>query len=173
MFFMSSDAASVSGDTGLPAADASRAPRCELILIRGLPGAGKSTMARTEYPDHLHYELDHIFTDCGGRYRFEEQILGPVIDVVHALVDFALARGENTVICGVFTQAKHVDVYRDLAAYHHARFVVRNVLRMGRSVHCVPWSVIRAMQNRWEDIPDGVYEYDDYGIRSGNEQQHK
>lgn len=142
---------SASGKVGTSAAP----PRCELVLVRGLPGAGKSTLVRAEYPHHLHYEPDHIFTDCGGRYRFDEQLRGQVMNTVYTLVDFALARGEDTVVCDVFERATSVDVYRDLAAYHHARFVVRNVIRTGRSVHGVPHSVALTMRALWDDIPDG------------------
>ena len=46
-------------------------------------------------------------------------------------------------------------MYRDLAAYHHARFVVHNVTRTGRSVHGVPQSVALTMRALWEDVPDG------------------
>lgn len=141
-----------SGKVGTP----SESPRCELVLVRGLPGSGKSTLVRTEYPHHLHYETDHIFTDCGGRYRFDEQLVLLIKNTVYALVDFALARGENTVVCDVFAQAASVEVYRDLAAYHNARFLVRNVIRDGgRSVHCVPQRVLEGMRALWEDIPDG------------------
>ena len=61
------------------------------------------------------------------------------MNTVYALVDFALARGENTVVCDVFAQAASVDVYRDLAAYHHARFVVHNELswyKAGKIIEC-------------------------------------
>ena len=132
---------SASGKVGTPA----DSPRCELVLVRGLPGAGKSTLVHAEYPHHLHYETDHIFTDCGGRYRFDEQLRGQVMNTVYALVDFALARGENTVVCDVFAQAASVDVYRDLAAYHHARFVVHNPASTWGTGSCPPpWGARRS-----------------------------
>lgn len=51
----------------------------QLILIRGLPGSGKTTMAKTLYPDHVLCEADQFFeTDKG--YIFD----GSKIKEAHA-----------------------------------------------------------------------------------------
>ena len=46
-----------------------------LILIRGLPGSGKSTMARVKYPNHIHLEADMYFEDDKGNYNFDPKKL--------------------------------------------------------------------------------------------------
>ncbi len=122
----------------------------KLILIRGLPGSGKTTKARTKYPDYLHYETDHLFTDCGGRYRFNAQIWQQARDLVFSLADVALSNGENVVVCDLFHRTAEIDPYRELATYHDAQFKVIRAYGARRSVHPVPLTVMRRLTKEAE-----------------------
>jgi hypothetical protein len=44
------------------------------ILIRGIPGSGKSTYARTHFPDHVLIEADQFFM-VDGVYIFDPKLL--------------------------------------------------------------------------------------------------
>ena len=42
----------------------------ELVLIRGLPGSGKTTLAK-EFTGYDHHEADHFFEDENRNYRYD------------------------------------------------------------------------------------------------------
>lgn len=124
----------------------------ELVIIRGLPGSGKSTRAKTEFKNHLHYEPDHLFCDTQGRYRFDSQVWEQACKWVWIMTDFALARGESVVVSDVFAVRSEIVPYRDLAAQHGAVFRIITCSEQFGGVHRVPVTVQRAMRERFESI---------------------
>jgi len=114
----------------------------ELVLIGGLPGSGKSTNAKDYHDHYLHYETDHLFKDCGGRYRFDYQLWKKAREFVYDMADFALSRGENVVVCDLFNQREQVQVYEILAEYHHANLTMIKCEHNFKSVHRVPLTVL-------------------------------
>jgi predicted kinase len=122
-----------------------------LIIIRGLPGSGKSTLAKKEYAGFLIYEPDHLFEDCNNRYRFEPQLFEDAHKFCYNMVDAALAREENVVICDVFPTYSSYEKYIDLAEYHDAEAEIVNCVDTFKNCHHVPKFVLDRMRNVWED----------------------
>ncbi len=107
----------------------------KLILIGGYPGSGKTTKAKDFYGDCLHYETDYLFQDVGGRYRFNYDLWNMSRDFVFRMADHALARGENVVVCDLFTRKNQVFRYEQLAKYHNAELQKIWCDKQGKSVH--------------------------------------
>lgn len=121
-----------------------------LVIIRGLPGSGKSTLADTEYPDYLHYELDHLFCDTKGRYRFDMQLFDEAQHFVLQMTDFALARCESVVVSDVFPKLTDFEPFVKMADAHGADFTVIDCVEQFGNCHRVPVSVISRMREQFE-----------------------
>lgn len=146
----------VAGRGPLPSQDS----RPELVIIRGMPGSGKSTRAQKNYPDYLHYEPDHLFCDTRGRYRFDAQIWDEACRWVWIMTDFALARGESVVVSDVFAKLSEVDPYRDLAEQHAAGFKIVTCEEQFGNLHRVPVTVLQEMRERFE------FEFEPHPLRA-------
>lgn len=129
----------------------------EIVVIRGLPGSGKSTLANERFPDHLHYEPDHLLSDTQGRYRFDLQFFDEAHVFVQHLCDFALARGEDVVVSDVFPLLDDLKPYFALAEAHGARVRVIDCTADYQNCHRVPALVMRKMQADFEPY-DSDYE---------------
>ncbi len=124
----------------------------ELIILRGLPGSGKSTRAKKDFPKHLHYEPDHVFCDTNGVYRFDMQLWKEACDWVYKMVDFALARGEKVVVSDVFCTAAELEPYYQLAEAHGIAPRVITCRGTFGSIHHVPVTVYQRMKRDFEQI---------------------
>ena len=121
----------------------------ELFLLRGLPGSGKTTLAKSL--GGMHMEADKYFMD-EGEYKFDASKLKEA----HAWCQNA-ARVWMTnsvpkvVISNTFTQAWEMDYYFELAKEHGYRvysLVVEN-RHGGENVHNVPKEKIEEMARRF------------------------
>lgn len=127
-----------------------------LILIRGLPGAGKSYLANKWYPEYLHYDVDHLFEDVNGQYRFDAQLMKKALDFVFCMADFAVTRKENVVVSHTFLTVTEIYRFLRLADRKDVVWTVIDVARQGnhfsQSTHNIPASVYIHMQNKWESF---------------------
>jgi len=127
----------------------------ELILLRGLPGAGKSTFAKSL--DGIHIEADQFFM-VDGEYRFDasklkeahNNCLTRVKSYMYIYSDKDTA--EKIIVSNTFTQEWEMQSYFDIAekyGYRVYSIIVEN--RHGsKSVHDVPAEKLEQMKNRFK-----------------------
>ena len=122
----------------------------ELFLLRGVPGAGKSTLAKSL--GGMHIESDKYFMD-GDEYKFDPSKLKDA----HAWCQNAVSvwvknSVEKIVVSNTFTQTWEMDYYFELAKEHGYRvysLIVEN--RHGnKDVHNVPEEKLVQMKQRFE-----------------------
>lgn len=122
----------------------------ELVLIRGLPGSGKSTMARV-MSGYKHFEADMYF-ERNGRYCFEGQKLQRAHDWCYDGVCKALKAGHKVVVSNTFVQLWELRRYVSLASSLDISYQVVHALGSWESIHDVPESTVESMRDRWETI---------------------
>ena len=132
-------------------------PRPTLILVRGLPGTGKSTVAALFGPSAPVLAADDYFT-VSGEYRFDPTFLGQAHSACQHRTREALARNPVVVVANTFSQRWELEPYFTIAYGHYARVHVIDLFDAGlddaalaaRNVHGVPLASIAAMRGRWE-----------------------
>ena len=122
----------------------------ELFLLRGVPGAGKSTLAKSL--GGMHIESDKYFMD-GDEYKFDPSKLKDAHTwCQNAVRVWAKNSVEKIVVSNTFTQEWEMDYYFELAKEHGYRvysLIVEN--RHGnKDVHNVPEEKLLQMKQRFE-----------------------
>jgi len=123
----------------------------KLILLRGLPGAGKSTLAKT-FEGARHFEADMFFLDESGNYNFDPSNLRQAHEWCRNNVDNTMSFGIDVVVSNTFTQEWEMEAYYELAKKHG--YVVFSLIVENRhggvNKHNVPEDKLKAMEDRFE-----------------------
>lgn len=123
-----------------------------LILLRGLPGAGKSTFAKSLGCPV--FEADQYFIDLEtGEYKFDASKIKVAHNWCKLLVEHSMEdEVDKIAVSNTFTQEWEMDAYYELAKkynYQVHSLIVEN--RHGnKSIHDVPEETIKKMKNRFE-----------------------
>jgi len=120
-----------------------------LYIVRGLPGSGKSSLAKKV--TELVYSADDFFTNKKGEYNFNAKLLGKAHEWCWGKVRDAMFIGvEAVAVANTFTQAWEAEKYYQIAEeYGYSVFVIECQNDFG-NVHDVPQESIDAMKERWE-----------------------
>ena len=128
----------------------------ELVLLRGLPGSGKTWTAQHRYvpKGYVHCEADHFFehpSPHGGvKYRYDPRM----IPIAHAQcqqrVREALRGGNSVVVANTFVRKYEIQPYLNIARQYSV--AVRIITMHGRfqSIHNVPAEKIEQMRKNFE-----------------------
>jgi ABC-type molybdenum transport system ATPase subunit/photorepair protein PhrA len=126
----------------------------ELFLLRGLPGSGKSTVAKiiSGGSGPTHYEADMYFMR-NGKYEFDGSKLKHAHEWCKDMVYIDMLKGVPTiVVSNTFTQEWEMEPYFKLAEQYGYRvysLIVEN-RHGGINEHEVPEDKITLMRDRFE-----------------------
>ena len=117
-----------------------------LILIRGLPGSGKSTMAET-FEDFIHIETDMYFIK-NGEYCFNPKKLKEAHTWCQEKTKELLDEGYDVVVSNVFTQMWEMKPYLNMGHSIQIFTATGNY----DNIHHVPEEAIQRMKDKWEEF---------------------
>ena len=126
----------------------------QLVIIRGLPGSGKTTYAKKHFPKHEHYEADMFFCR-GGPYKFDFTKLNAAHKWCQNAVYNALHQDRDVVVTNTFTQTWEFDAYMSMIgeiAFDSGVEVSLLVVEMKTqfdNIHGVPEDKMQKMRDRW------------------------
>jgi hypothetical protein len=130
----------------------------DLILLRGLPGSGKSLLAKIILQSPSGYEpevlsADDFFTDEKGNYNFDPEKLKEA----HNYCQFRCSERMRQqimriVVANTFTQDWEMEVYFDMARRYNYRVhtVIVENRHGGENVHGVPQNKLQQMKDRFQ-----------------------
>jgi predicted kinase len=124
----------------------------DLVLIRGLPGSGKSTIAKTlGLVGYQHFEADMYF-EVEGKYIYDASRIRYAHDWCQRSAREALSKNMKVVVSNTFTR------HQELSPYLQMSDNVQIFEAQGnwKNRHDVPEQVIRNMAARWEQIEPSI-----------------
>lgn len=123
-----------------------------LLLLRGLPGAGKSTFAwfLNKYYGFKIVEADQYMME-NGQYKFDPKKLGWAHNQCKEEVRKLLQEGENIVVCNTNTQRWEMQPYIDMGTAAHYIVKEHTLHTQFGNIHGVPPEKVEVMRKRWED----------------------
>ncbi|WP_374605234.1 AAA family ATPase [Niveibacterium sp.] len=116
-----------------------------LVLIRGLPGSGKTTKAMRYVNDgYKHLESDQFFM-VDGEYRFDGTRLPEALAWCLDQARKALDAGEFVCVANVFATVEDVKPYTEL----DVDYLIVETNHSGDSIRNVPATTLRALAATW------------------------
>ena len=122
-----------------------------LILVRGVPGSGKSTYAKTLV--NYAIEADHYFVRIDGVYDFNPKLLKNAHDwCYNEVVEALRSDPEETVsVANTFTRVCEMQRDIDYAKANNIPFKVVRCQGSFQNIHGVPDKKVQEMLERFED----------------------
>ena len=125
-----------------------------LIIIRGVPGSGKSTYAKSvvDWYNNI-IEADQYFVRADGVYDFNPKLLKNAHEWCYNSVTEVLQEMPTYTICvaNTFTRIWEMQKYIDFAKANNIPFKVVRCTGNYKNVHGVPDSKVKQMLERFED----------------------
>jgi predicted kinase len=126
----------------------------KLIIIRGVPGSGKTTIAKMMMKESKepikHYEAD-MFLMEGGVYKFDVSKLGQAHNWCRSNTFKSLSEGFTVIVSNTFTTLSEMKDYIDYAKNNNIPVEVYRTDSQYKSIHNVPDATIKKMEARFQD----------------------
>lgn len=133
-----------------------------LVLIRGLPSSGKSSMAKmlqqSSLPNATVFETDQYFTALDGTYCWESTKLAIAHEDCQKRVYRHLDKGLDAIVANTFSQRWEMQPYLEMIDRVGGKLHVvdlfdskcKDEVLAERNKHGVPVESIKAMRERYE-----------------------
>lgn len=126
----------------------------ELILIRGLPGSGKSTKAKEIIINNRNLDIRHIEADMyfidNGEYIFDREKLKDAHDWCFSCATLYLVNDSNVIVSNTFTQYWEMELYINLANELKIDYTIIEMLGDFGNIHGVPDDTLIRMKERYQ-----------------------
>jgi ABC-type cobalamin/Fe3+-siderophores transport system ATPase subunit len=119
----------------------------EIVLIRGLPGSGKTTLANS-MNSYRHLEADQ-FLEVNGEYVYDASKVKLAHDWCVSTAKECLDQGLNVVISNTFVKLWELQRYIDLGF----PFRIIEMNEKYQNIHGVPQEKIDLMAKSWQELP--------------------
>jgi predicted kinase len=127
-----------------------------LVLIRGLPGSGKSTIAKNLIGWYWHVETDQFWMD-GDEYKFDMSRIKEAHQWCQDKTKSMLNMGQSVVVSNTFTTAFELLPYFDIAKEFGIKPQVLLAQGQFGNIHNVPDEVLAKMAARFEYNIDHLF----------------
>lgn len=124
----------------------------KLLLVRGVPGSGKTTLAKIMH-DFYHVEADMYFVNEAGYYLYDHTKIGLAHDWCQRKAAQWLEKGWNVVVSNTFTRLWEMEPYIKMAATLGAELEVVVCTGNFVNVHGCPEASVKKMRDRFEPYP--------------------
>lgn len=131
----------------------------KLVLIIGVPGTGKSTLAKKivrtmTNRDQLfvHRETDEYFTDTFGNYLFDPTKLGEYHALCQRMTESDLSNGVGVVVSNTNLTKWERSKYFDIARRTNATVIIFIMRKQYGNVHEITEEKIRQMEEKFEEV---------------------
>jgi predicted kinase len=120
-----------------------------LHIVRGLPGSGKSTFAKTL--GCFHVEADMFFV-ANGVYTFNPSMLNQAHAWCYSSAESAVKHGFDVVVSNTFSREWEIEPYINLTSNN----CIYRCVSKYKSIHDIPPEAMQRMEERFEDIPGEI-----------------
>ncbi|WP_394156080.1 ATP-binding protein [Vibrio campbellii] len=128
-------------------------PNAKLILIRGLPGSGKTTLAKklSKQLKAKHFEADMYFENESGEYVFDGTKLTDAHEWCFQQTRKWLSKGNTVIVSNTFVRHWEMKRYLQYCEKTDIEVEIKVCREEFQSIHDVPLATIENMRRQWQE----------------------